>query len=53
MAKQSEHYILATGGKDLARLRLLQEVYGPGSQASLRRAGLAAGQRVLEVGCGR
>jgi 2-polyprenyl-3-methyl-5-hydroxy-6-metoxy-1,4-benzoquinol methylase len=52
MVEQGEHYILATGGKDMERLRLLQEVYGPGSRASLLRAGLAAGQRVLEVGCG-
>jgi 2-polyprenyl-3-methyl-5-hydroxy-6-metoxy-1,4-benzoquinol methylase len=52
MAEQAEHYILATGGKDMERLRLLQNVYGPGSEASLKRAGLAAGQRVLEVGCG-
>jgi SAM-dependent methyltransferase len=52
MSKQTEHYILATGGKDMERLRLLQQVYGPGSEASLKRAGLAAGQRVLEVGCG-
>ena len=40
MAEQGEHYILATGGKDMERLRLLQEVYGPGSQASLLRVGL-------------
>src|SRR5215470_1784720 len=52
MADRGEHYILATGGKDIARLRLLQNVYGPGSQASLLRAGLSPGQRVLEVGCG-
>jgi 2-polyprenyl-3-methyl-5-hydroxy-6-metoxy-1,4-benzoquinol methylase len=52
VAERSEHYILATGGKDMERLRLLQQVYGPGSEASLLLAGLAAGQRVLEVGCG-
>jgi SAM-dependent methyltransferase len=52
MPQPAEHYILATGGKDTERLRLLQEVYGPGSQASFSRAGLARGQRVLDVGCG-
>jgi 2-polyprenyl-3-methyl-5-hydroxy-6-metoxy-1,4-benzoquinol methylase len=52
MAEQAEHYILATGGKDMERLRLLQQVYGPGSEASLKRAGLRPGLRVLEVGCG-
>jgi len=52
MTDHAEHYILATGGKDMERLRLLQEVYGPGSETSLRRAGLRPGIRVLEVGCG-
>jgi SAM-dependent methyltransferase len=52
MASPAEHYILATGGKDTERLRLLQEVYGPGTQASFARVGLKPGQRVLDVGCG-
>jgi ubiquinone/menaquinone biosynthesis C-methylase UbiE len=52
MTKEPEHYILATGGKDVDRLRLLQEVYGPGTEASFQRAGLHSGMRVLEVGCG-
>lgn len=47
-----EHYILATGGRDAERLRLLHEVYGPGTEAVLRRAGLRDGMRVVEVGCG-
>jgi SAM-dependent methyltransferase len=47
-----EHYILATGGKDLKRLRLLHDVYGPGTETLLGRAGLRAGLRVVEVGCG-
>src|ERR1051326_1610684 len=47
-----EHYILATGGKDVKRLRLLHEVYGPGTEALLRHVGLRDGMRVLEVGCG-
>lgn len=48
----SEHYILATGGKDVKRLRLLHEVYGPGTEALFQRVGLRAGQRVAEIGCG-
>jgi 2-polyprenyl-3-methyl-5-hydroxy-6-metoxy-1,4-benzoquinol methylase len=52
MTDQAEHYILATGGKDRERLRLLQEVYGAGSEASFHRAGLGSGMHVLEVGCG-
>jgi SAM-dependent methyltransferase len=52
MTQPPEHYILATGGKDSKRLRLLHDVYGPGTEALLRRAGLRAGLRVVEVGCG-
>ena len=52
MAKHAEHYILATGGKDVQRLRLLHEVYGPGTEAALQRVGLRPGMRVLEVGSG-
>src|SRR5262249_32296838 len=52
MTRHPEHYILAPGGKDSARLRLLHDVYGPGTEALLRRAGLRAGLRVVEVGCG-
>jgi SAM-dependent methyltransferase len=48
----AEHYILATGGKDVKRLRLLHEVYGPGTQALFHRLGLRDGLRVAEVGCG-
>jgi SAM-dependent methyltransferase len=52
MTHHAEHYILATGGKDAQRLRLLHDVYGPGTEALLRRAGLRAGLRVVEIGCG-
>ncbi len=52
MPDHAEHYILATGGKDVQRLRLLHEVYGPGTQALLKRVGLRDGQRVVEIGCG-
>jgi len=52
MSDHTEHYILATGGKDVERLRLLHEVYGPGTQALLQRVGLRDGQHVVEIGCG-
>ncbi|MEW6542726.1 MAG: methyltransferase domain-containing protein [Nitrospirota bacterium] len=45
-------YYLARGAGDVERLRLLNRAYGPESEALLRRAGLAAGLRVMEVGCG-
>src|SRR5215475_8197758 len=52
MTHLSEHYILATGGKDVKRLRLLHEVYGPGTKALFHRVGLRDGLRVAEIGCG-
>jgi 2-polyprenyl-3-methyl-5-hydroxy-6-metoxy-1,4-benzoquinol methylase len=52
MTDLAEHYILATGGKDVKRLRLLHEVYGPGTEALFQRVGLRDGLRVVELGCG-
>lgn len=52
MPEFSEHYMLATGGKDVRRLRLLHQAYGPGTEAMFGRLGLRDGLRVLEVGCG-
>ena len=52
MSGLPEHYILATGGKDVERLRLLHEVYGPGTEALFSRLGLRPGLRAVEVGCG-
>jgi len=52
MNQNSEHYILATGGRDTKRLQLLHEVYGPATEVLLRRAGLRSGLRVVEIGCG-
>src|SRR4029453_14205602 len=52
MTDLSEHYILATGGKDVKRLRLLHEVYGPGTEALFHRVGLRDSQRVVEICCG-
>lgn len=50
--KSETVYILATGEHDVERLRLLNQAYGSASEAALRRAGLAEGLRVAEVGCG-
>jgi len=52
MSDDTQHYILATGGQDTKRLQLLHEVYGPGTEALLRRNGLRPGLRVVEIGCG-
>jgi SAM-dependent methyltransferase len=52
MSGRPEHYILATGSPEVERLRLLQEVYGPGTEAMLHHAGLRDGLRVVEIGCG-
>lgn len=52
MSNSIEHYILATGERDSHRLKLLHQVYGPGTEAAMHRVGLGAGMRVLEVGCG-
>ena len=52
MSDPAEHYILATGGRDIERLRLLHEVYGPGTEALFGRVGLGGGMRVVEIGCG-
>jgi len=52
MPPLADGYNLARGEKDVERLRLLNEIYGPGSQALLRQAGLVQGMRVVEIGCG-
>ncbi|HXY51731.1 MAG TPA: methyltransferase domain-containing protein [Terriglobales bacterium] len=44
--------MLATGRQAANRLQLLDEIFGPESHEVLKRAGLAPGMRVTEVGCG-
>ncbi len=45
-------YVLATGDAAANRLRILQDVYGPGSRGVLERAGIQRGMRVADLGCG-
>ena len=47
-----EKYVLSTGEQASERLRLLHDIFGPGTQGLLRTAGLTAGMRVAEIGCG-
>ena len=51
-ASVGDDYVLATGDQGAARLHLLDEVYGASSRAACAAAGLAAGWRVADVGCG-
>ena len=45
-------YILGTHAEELARLRFQHELWRPICEAAWRRAGLTAGQRVLDLGAG-
>jgi SAM-dependent methyltransferase len=45
-------YVFQRGGDGAERLRLLARLTWPTTAALLRRAGLAAGMRCLDVGCG-
>lgn len=45
-------YVLATGGAAANRLRILNNVYGPGARELLLRAGIQPGMRVADLGCG-
>jgi SAM-dependent methyltransferase len=45
-------YALATGEAAAYRLRLLHELYGPGTRRVLLQAGLRRGMRVADLGCG-
>jgi len=52
MKTGSDEYTLVTGDAGAERLALLHEVYGPGTEERLRSLGLAAGMRVVDLGCG-
>jgi SAM-dependent methyltransferase len=45
-------YVLATGEAAAYRLRLLHNLYGPGTRRVLLEAGLRPGMRVADLGCG-
>ena len=45
-------YALATGEAAAYRLRLLHNLYGPGTRQVLKNAGLQRGMRVADLGCG-
>jgi SAM-dependent methyltransferase len=45
-------YVLATGEAADYRLRLLHDLYGPGTRRLLADAGLRPGMRVADLGCG-
>jgi SAM-dependent methyltransferase len=45
-------YVLATGEAAAYRLKLLHQVYGPGTREVLWSAGIRAGMRVADLGCG-
>lgn len=47
-----ERYVLATGEEGERRLALVNSVHGPDTEAFLLRAGLKAGMRVADIGCG-
>ena len=45
-------YVLAAGEAAAYRLRILHELYGPGTRRLLIDAGLRCGMRVADLGCG-
>ncbi|HEX3564181.1 MAG TPA: hypothetical protein VHU17_02330, partial [Acidimicrobiales bacterium] len=51
-AGNNGHYILSTGEAGAARLAILGRVLQPTTEAFLSRAGLGAGMRTLDLGCG-
>ena len=45
-------YVLATGDDAAYRLRIVQEVHGRDTESFLKRAGIRAGMRAADIGCG-
>src|SRR5262245_43103302 len=45
-------YVLATGEAAADRLRILHDLYGPGTRRVLLESGLRGGMRVADLGCG-
>ncbi len=47
-----ERYTLPTGREDVERLRLLDQIYAPATEALLDELALRADSRVADIGCG-
>jgi 2-polyprenyl-3-methyl-5-hydroxy-6-metoxy-1,4-benzoquinol methylase len=52
MGSFGDRYILESGRSGHERLRMLCEIHDPHTKALLLRAGLSAGHRYVEFGCG-
>lgn len=52
MVEKTDPYVLATGEAAAYRLKILHQVYGPGSRDVLRLAGIRPGMMVADLGCG-
>jgi len=50
--READEYILGTNREELERLRFQHQVWVKEAYALFERAGLGAGQRVLDLGCG-
>jgi ubiquinone/menaquinone biosynthesis C-methylase UbiE len=48
----SNDYLLSQGQADVHRLGLINQIYGPSTEAIFRKIGLEPGLRVVEIGCG-
>src|SRR3954470_22261783 len=48
----SDPYVLARGAAAVRRLHTLHNIYSPAGQRILRQAGITAGMRVADFGCG-
>jgi SAM-dependent methyltransferase len=51
-SKEIARYTLATGAAAANRLEVLHEIWGPGTRETAAAAGLAAGMKVADFGCG-
>jgi cyclopropane fatty-acyl-phospholipid synthase-like methyltransferase len=50
--EQHESYVLRGGQAGAERLRLIDRIKWPTTEQLLNKAGLEAGMRVLDIGCG-
>ncbi len=49
---EPSRYTLATGRAGSARLRLLDELYGPATYALIKSIGLSGARQIADIGCG-